>query len=298
MLALGVFIPAVSAQTELRLATLEISLWPEFDRAGVLVLLDGTLPAGATLPATLTLRLPSEPFAVAEADSGGSLLNADFQTAADGDDVVVTITLQRSTFRVEYYDEALIVAGSARTYAFAWAAPAAVDAVTLRVQSPSGASALQLGPEFGPPAVGDYGLNYQAAAIGPRAAGEMIAATISYSKASSALTVDALGLAAQPNPEPAVATTPEADLTPWLLGLAGIALAAAAYLGVQAYRAPRAAANPKPTQHRTRRSSRKPTEAPPAAIAAPEPGRFCTQCGHSLERADRFCRRCGAPVKA
>jgi len=125
VLALGLFVPAVSAQTELRLATLEISLWPEFDRAGVLVLLDGTLPAGATLPATLTLRLPSEPFAVAEADSGGSLLNADFQTAADGDDVVVTITLQRSTFRVEYYDEALTVAGSARTYAFAWAAPAA-----------------------------------------------------------------------------------------------------------------------------------------------------------------------------
>ena len=60
LLLLLVALP-VAAQTEVtQLDTLTVELWPDYDRPAMLVILTGTLPESAALPATVTIPLPPE----------------------------------------------------------------------------------------------------------------------------------------------------------------------------------------------------------------------------------------------
>lgn len=54
------FFPAtvVLGQTAITLQSLEVELWPDYDREAVLVLLTGTLSSSQSLPVTLTIPLP------------------------------------------------------------------------------------------------------------------------------------------------------------------------------------------------------------------------------------------------
>ena len=81
----------------------DIELWPDFDRASVLVLLTGALPSDAPLPATVTLPIPedAEINAVARMDNlGGLFTDIDFDDTQPGQ---ITLNLTEPVFRIEYY---------------------------------------------------------------------------------------------------------------------------------------------------------------------------------------------------
>lgn len=298
---------AAQAQAPATLDTLQIALWPEFDQAGVLVLIDGGVGADTTLPATLTLTLPVEPSAVAEQATDGSLLNATFTTAAGNGGVVVTMTLQQPRFRVEYYDPNLKLDGDTRTFNYAWQAPTAVGAAVLRVQQPAGAGELGLPEGFGAATVGEFGLSYYQKSLGALTAGAPISVAVTYTKSGTALTSEQINV----NPAPAATAAPVAapvattapDNNLWLAGLVGaVGVVLAVIAGVLYLRgrdpgsARRAARTGGPA-----RRHRRPQPAPnatPVASATTAPRRFCTQCGQPVSEDDRFCRQCGAPVKA
>jgi hypothetical protein len=313
MAALGAGLrPApAAAQASLSLAALSISLWPEFDRQGVLVILDGTLPPSTALPATVSLRMPAaagQPNAAAYYGADGSLLAAAYTTAPAGNDIIITFSTESLQFRLEYYDPALTLPGAQRTYNFNWTSDYAVDVVGVRVQQPAGASALTIAPALTSTGAGEYGLDYYEGTLGALTPGQAVQVTVSYTKTGSALSADTLGIA------PAAATAAPAPAaaglgsTPLVLAIAGVAILAGAALGLMLWRsrqAAQAAHRRAPRRHRPAAQVRAQPRAVPRP-AAPQPIRpsvageaaYCTQCGRRRQPDDKFCRQCGAPVTA
>lgn len=61
MILLFTLILPATGHTQGKVTTIDsltIEFWPDYDRASVLVLLTGALPADTTLPATVTLPIP------------------------------------------------------------------------------------------------------------------------------------------------------------------------------------------------------------------------------------------------
>lgn len=284
------------AQNTLTLDSLEVELWPEFDLPQVLVLVNGTLPADAPLPATVTLNLPAEPFAVAERATDGRLFNAEYVTATVGSETAVTLTLQQPAFRLEYYDATLTRTGDTRQYTFQWTATLPARSASIRVQSPPGAAELQLQPNFGPAAPGEYGLNYYTTELGAVAAGQTLTAQVSYTKPDTTLTIEQVNAEPQPAPINITAPPPTVDYTPWIIGAVTVAGLGVLGGGVAWFWRSQSTARAPAKHHRSRKANVASTAVHSANGVNTAP-RFCTQCGQSLASSDRFCRQCGTPVQ-
>lgn len=291
-------VPAIpaQAQTGIRLASLHIDLWPEFDQPSMLVILDGVLRPDVALPAAITVRLPSgveSPNAVAMRDASGQLVDASYTTSRMDDTLAVVVTAEFPEFRVEYYDARLSLAGSARSFAFQWSPEYGVDSATVRVQEPVGARQMAFEPALASSGAADFGLNYYGGSLGPLAAGQAVTLQLSYTKADARLSVESVSASA-PVGAPAAAPQPASASFPWPVALAaggGLLIGGGVYYWNQR-RAARSKVKSHPRRHRAR-------AAPSAAAVVerqrlPSAARFCTQCGQALLTGDRFCRNCGA----
>ncbi len=314
----------------------EVQLWPEYDQPATLVIVDGWLPASTSLPTVLNVRLPAaaaDPHAVAVRTPAGELLDANYTILPAEDDIIVAFTTEQLSFRVEYYDPALIVTGANRALDFAWTSGYAVNAVSVRVQEPAGASGLRGDPALTALGTGGDGLNYYQRDFGAVAAGGEVALSVSYSKASSTLSVEALGAGvADTSNSPTAAPSGNSNLPIILggtaVGLGLLGLGAVMYLrgrrppARRAVQAKRTASRIAPARRRHASEARpRPavarapgpqsiSSAPvasrtppsrqrggePGAAPAPDGQAFCTRCGHRLQAEDRFCRQCGLPV--
>jgi hypothetical protein len=303
-----------AAQTPPTLAQLQIALWPEFDRAGVLVIIDGTFPAGTPLPAEVALRMPAaagQPNATAYHAADGSLLAASYTTTPVNNDIIVTFSSESLDFRLEYYDPALTITGNQRTYTFNWTSLYAVTAAAVRVQQPAGASEFSALPALAAVGAGEFGLNYFEGDLGALTAGQVVQVTASYTKPDNTLSSVAVGANTAPvaTAVPTAAPASAASTTTLIWVGAGLALIAAGVLGywlvrrqqqaAKSRRAPRrhtrnpAARRATPVVDEPRPVRRGPRPSAPSAAAA-----FCTQCGQPRQPGDQVCRQCGAPVKA
>ena len=292
LLAVTLRPPVAAAQEAIRLATLQVSLWPEFDQPATLVILDGRLDPSVALPAELTVRIPARtgsPHAVAVTGVDEALLTAAYTTQSAGDDIIILFQTPSPGFRVEYYDPALLFESDARQYAFAWQTDYAVAAAAVRVQQPVGASELVGEPALTLVGPGQDGLNYYQLALGALRPGDTVAVRFSYAKTGSALSADALGgeglAAGQSGPVPQT-VTPQADNSlPLVVGAVALGLALLGG-GIAAYLRSRRPVRAAGAGRGGRRTAAQATKRPTSA--------FCTQCGQPLVAGDRFCRHCGA----
>lgn len=282
----------ILAQTAPTLTSLEVEIWPEFDRPSALVIVHGILPATASVPAAITWRIPAAAQLNAtayDAAAGGLLMAANTVTAA-GPWQSVAFTVEALNFRLEYYDPALTIAGEARTLALQLPLDYAAQALTVRIQEPVDARNLTVDPAFELLGTRDFGLNYYGKDYGAVPAGAPLALTLNYDKASATLS-QAVVAAAQPTQAVSIDTTAPiagaVDWTPWLVGLGGLAglalMGAAGWYVWQRNGAREPAGRPRPRKR----------GAPTNAAA----GRFCTQCGQPLRAEDAFCRQCGTPTR-
>ena len=322
--AMSVWPVAARAQQAVSLASLQISIWPEYDRPTSLVILDGVVAAGVTLPAQLTVRIPAaavSPNAVATTGTDGALLQAAYTTTADGGDIIITFTTTSAAFRVEYYDPGLVIIGDTRSYAFRWKSDYAVTQATLRVQEPVGASNLTGQPTLTPAGQGEFGLNYDLGNLGSLAAGASVSQDIHYTKSGSALSAPAV---APPTGSSQNTSTAAGGTPGWLPAVFAAVAVGLVLVGGGAFWYTRAGSQRRPaTRHAVRparraRSSSARGELAGAQARAPgtdvrvdlgvtqrtlsptlrdDSARFCTQCGHQHQADDRFCRQCGAPVR-
>ena len=211
-----------NAQANPSLAQLEIDIWPEFDRASTLVILRAEIAPEVTLPASVSLRIPTSsggPAALANAASAdGPLLTIPYERSeVQVDFLKLTFETDTRFFQLEFYDR--LDTGSAdRSYRYVWTGDLLVDELIVQVQQPAGATELSVRPELGPDIAGPNGLNYREANLGALEEGKALTVDVAYQKSDSRTSAEILGLTTGA-PEPGDPGSDE-GLPRWLIVVA------------------------------------------------------------------------------
>src|SRR3990170_4290140 len=133
-----------------RLASLQIEIWPEFDRpAAALVILKGEIAAGVPLPAAVSLRIAAAsggPSAVASsAGLDGNLANLKYDRKDAGEFITLKFETPERVFHIEFYDP-LVTSAPGRSYTYAWMGDLPTDRLRVIVQEPATARDLSVQP--------------------------------------------------------------------------------------------------------------------------------------------------------
>lgn len=260
-----------------RLASLQIEIWPEYDRPAALVILKGELAADVALPAAVSLRLAAAsggPTAVAASTGPGTaLFNLKHERKNADDFITVSFEAAQRLFHVEFY-EPLATAKPERSYTYVWPGDFAVDRLHVILQEPAGALFVTAQPSLDATTTGQNGLRYRSSELGARKAGTPLPVKISYTKSDPRTSEQIL----QPK-TPDVASAPAPGSTGKSPRWWALVFAVAAALVIAAWAA-----------YLWWRMRVKTT--------APQPGGagFCAKCGTRAGADDRFCSKCGAKL--
>ena len=169
--------------------TLDIELWPDYDRPSVLVLLTGTLPVDTRLPASVTLPIPqgAQINAVARIDSKDNSMKDDIFSSADPPGKLTFVTPDLR-FRVEYYLP-YTVDDNRREFDYTWLADIRVNNLHLRVQRPISASDLSIEPATANVARSEDGFDYHTFPPRTVAAGQPFSLHVEYLSNSAQLSL-------------------------------------------------------------------------------------------------------------
>ena len=294
LLILMLLIPSVvRAQSAITLASVEVDLWPEYDRPSMLVIYRLFLSPDTQLPVTLTLRIPSnagDPYNVAVRGADGQLYNAAFTRTVLGNWSLVTLTATAVELQFEYYDPDLVKDSATRSFAYEWQGDYAVKAMTIQVQQPAGASQMKTTPSLGNGFSGEGGLTYYNAMVGAVPAGTKFQLSLEYQKSND--TLSAPSLEVQPS-TPISSSTPGRTPAPniilaYLLGGLGVLLLVGG--GIWYWRA----GWPSPATQLRRRH---PPRVEQLAESEADDAVYCHQCGRRASPGDVFCRACGTKLR-
>jgi hypothetical protein len=278
----------------LTLRSLEVDIWPEYDRPSVLVIYHITLPSEASLPAELRIRIPSaagEPNALAVRSADGSLTNLSYTQNVLGEwsEIVFTTTLPE--VQLEYYDPTLKKDGSQRTFHYKWSGDYPVEALTIQIQQPMGATEMKITPNTTNVAVGKDGLTYYVTQVDSLAVGQGFEVSLQYRKSNDSLTAESLQVQpSAPMGNVTSTTTVTGNFIPWVLGGLGVFLivGSVTWWFWQARTV-------KPRQKSNRSRRRRLVIEPKDVI--PEGAVYCHHCGKRAMPGDRFCRACGTKLR-
>jgi len=266
---------------------LEVALWPEFDRRAMLVIYRFELAADAPLPARAALPLPAasgQPHAVAWLSADSELFDADFTTETAEDWTIVEIEMPASrSGQLEYYAD-IDFAGMTRSFLFDWPSKFELGGMSYEVQKPVGATGLVVSPPPDGEGLGDYGLNYLSAEMGPQPLGSAPVISVTYQKANPTLSIELLQPLGQIS-APVDVQSENPSILPWLAGAAGIALLGAGIYYLFSRRRP--APQRVPRKRRKRASD---FELKASTV-------FCHNCGAAAGISDVYCRQCGTQLR-
>jgi hypothetical protein len=275
-----------AGHTEGDLTTLDslvLDFWPDYDRASVLVLLTGTLPADTKLPVSVTLPFPetAQLNAVARIDdSDGNMKDDIFYSHAPGEIIFIIPDFR---FRVEYYFP-YVANNNQRTFDFTWVANLSVKRFQLRVQQPAFAMSLTTLPPTQNVSRGEGGLTYYAFPVQSVPAGQSFSVNVAYTMTTDELSIESLAPPTTPVQEPGLPSKIRADEgINWSIiavVMAGIILVIA-FVWLTGTRRVRFA------RHATRDAKAK----------IKSPSNFCRKCGNPTGKDDRFCSKCGSPLQ-
>lgn len=304
---------AAAAQTPITLKSLEIEMWPEFDRPETLVIYRAELASTVTLPAEVTFRLPAtaETMHAVAVDRDGALMqvNADaFKLERVNDAMLLTFSTPVPRIQFEYYDASILTKqGAERQLKFEIAASYLAEKAAFQVQEPFQAEKFTLTPPASSTFTGNDGLTYAVVEISGLARDKTFTLTANYSRASDTLSAQNLTAPTAMPPAPAAAESPVAEspvaespanenLT---LGYILIGIGVALLLGVAVYWVQSkkvAPAKARPATRRPKRTARPVETSMPVApppVAGPT-SNFCYRCGVALRDDANFCHSCGA----
>ncbi|OQY28549.1 MAG: hypothetical protein B6I38_09095 [Anaerolineaceae bacterium 4572_5.1] len=285
------------AQYKLRFASVEIDLWPEYDRSSMLVIYQAQIASDVDLSpgVDITFRIPAvagEPTAVATSQPGEALQDTAYVYELDGVWAYVTINTSVPIIQVEFYD-ALEKQDSDRHYEFVWIGEHDADAMLIQVQKPIGASQMSIEPDLGEFQLASDGLDYYNLEIGATAAGKAVTVSVDYEKEDDTLSYTPPQQAQPSVPNGGnVQEKKEIDIMsflPWMIAWASLAgIAIIAYLS---WSAKRKGMYTKSSKNKRRASSQ--------SQKAKQGGKrtFCHNCGQSSIPGDKFCRGCGTKLR-
>jgi hypothetical protein len=220
---------AASLCAQPRLADLEVVLWPEYDRPGVLVILRATLAPDVPLPVMVEMPMPAvagAPHAVAKQGPNGELLLAQHTVETEGEWSKVRLLTDVPGVRLEYY--APLPPGAQRKFTFTWPGGYEIDRLSYEVLNPAGASNMVVTPSADGVFQAD-GLTFYRAALGGLSPSESFTLELAYVKSSPELSSPAAPVVGT-NTEPAAPVEPERPLAPvvlWAWIIAAVAIVVA-----------------------------------------------------------------------
>jgi len=288
----------VRAQDEIRLAYLQIDLWPEYDRPEMLVILRASLAADVPLPVDVTFRIPTaagEPNAVAVRQPDGALLNTMYELQAEAQWAYVTVTATAPDIQLEYYDPQIEKQAEKRHFEFVWVGEYDVASMLVQVQQPLGSTQMSIEPGLGEFEPGSDGMQYYIMEIGAPSAGDAVSVKVDYQKSSDALSIESFQV--QPSAPIAEGSQGRAEidllsLLPWFLGGLGALLVVG---GIFWYWQ---SGQDVSELKRTSRGYRGLSEPQADFDKSVGDGIYCHQCGKRAGSGDRFCRTCGARLRS
>lgn len=298
VLALGFGLTTSAQSPGVRIDQASLRLWSEYDDPGLLVILYGAITGTTTFPQEVAFPIPSAARGVQATmvDATGSLLSQPWQLV----DGKLVYTLAGPEFQIEYYlDRA--PSGNQREVSYIFEAPYAIRNLEVAVQQPARATAFSTTPSPDRSIQAGDGFTYYMTDRENIEAGEKLTFNIRYTKNDQGLSV------AQANPQatdladrassaaPAATARGSTDWLPYaMVGVGLMALAGAVvYWFVQVR--PATTMPPSPVKVSRQARAGPPQKLPAAGKVPVGKAVFCTQCGHQLGSADRFCAQCGTP---
>ena len=263
-----------------RLESMQIEVWPEFDRPAALVILRGALAADAPLPADVTLRIAASsggPSALAySATAGGDLLNLEHEQKVANDFITLRFKLPQRFFHLEFYDP-LATGTPERSYSYVWPGDMGVKQLRVVVQEPAAASNFSVQPNLDTTASGQDGLRYRSAELGAQVAGKQLPIKLRYTKSDARTSADILrpqapDMTKKPASGAVTAGASDEVTKGVLIFILTVSLLIGIGTAVMWWRGR-------------------------ARTAGPEAGGGCTKCGTPRAAGDRFCSKCGARLK-
>ena len=259
-----------------RLASLQIEIWPEFDRqAAALVILKGEIAPDVPLPAAVNLRIAARsggPTAVAySTGSGSNLLSLKYERRDAGDFITLNFDAPERFFHIEFYDP-LMASTPGRSYTYVWTGDLAADRVSVVLQEPAAASDLSEQPDLDARAADPDGLHYRSAELGAFQAGKQLDVKINYTKTDPRTSAEILKTGTPDASPQAIAGPSKRELALWLAAVVAVLVLGGIAASAWWYR-------------------RKSVSEPQASDAA-----FCPKCGAPSAAGDRFCSKCGVPL--
>jgi hypothetical protein len=283
------------AQDSISLSSLEIQIWPEYDKPSVLVIYQMTLSASTTFPISLSVRIPiaaGEPNAVAAKQVDGTLYNISYTRQVAGEWAIISFSTTTPDIQLEYYDPGLIKEGNARHYQYLWPGDYASNQTTIEVQQPAGATDMRISPSLSVGTTGSDNLTYyREEDIGAISAGQNISITIDYNKSTDTLSAENLPV----QPSAAIPQSTASDLNvstwlPWILGILGAGLILGGIIWFWQ------SGRQRPASKSRRRRSKASEPEPGLNLNTAEDGIYCAQCGKRAAPGDLYCRSCGTPI--
>lgn len=289
-----------SSESAPALSSLELALWPEFDRPEVLVIYRGLFAPDTPLPVPVEIRIPARvgaPTAVAYVGEGGQRFNQEHTTRVEGDQLIVSFELDAQGFQLEYYDDLPVDPTGQRSYTYSYVADYPTAVLSLEFQVPPTAEGFALDPAADSVTQQGDGLTYHLVQVEALQAGDAQSWDLFYQKDNEDLTVSAF---AQPETSAPAAPPPEANTdnsTVLIFLIAFVALvgvgAGAFWLGRRTL--PDVEPSPPPPKRRQRRGSGRGPQ-PPISTTGQQTV-FCYKCGAHLRQDSEFCHKCGAAVR-
>lgn len=287
VMAILLVLPSVvSAQEQIAIESINVELWPEFDKADMLVIDSILLAPGVQFPVQVDVRIPSgavlHTVAVGETLNAVSDLGIDYQTSKDGEWMVISVQAGAPAIRIEYYDPALAKEGSQRAYSYHWLSDYNVGNFSVALQRPFDAEQFTSSLSLQDNGLRSDKLQYYSSQVGSVAAGESITFTVSYQKPSDMLSVSRLQIEPVTVDENTAGRVSLNNYLPYIIGALGMVIIIG---GFMYYRQSERSASAKKSRRRK------------SANEESESGIYCAQCGTRARGGDRFCRTCGSRLR-
>jgi hypothetical protein len=293
LLAFLIMPSTAGAQAGVKLESIDIVLWSEFDQPSMLVIHEFTVDESVALPVDVTVRFPEQANLTAVATvSESSLVNIGYTgPEIQGSWQTVTLNIQSyAPYRIEYY-QPLTRDGDKREFTFRWFGDYSVDRFKLDVQFPADSTAVVTEPAIASMSTSGDGLHLNGTiSTGSLKMGKSFQFEIEYERDSETVTKPQNSANIQPA-EPVGPNTEgriSIDNLPYIIGGFGLAL-----IGLALFFYWRSTQTPERL-----RQSRKRRRSGSSEDSEEDSSAYCHECGTRAHKGDRFCRTCGSRLRA
>lgn len=289
-----------STANEPVISTLEIDIWPEYDKPSALIIYHVVLSQDTVLPITISLKIPSSsgrPSSLAYIDPvDGNLYNLQYGFIVKNDWSLITFTTTVRDVQLEYYDVGITKANDTRRFSYSWPGDYAVKSLSFHVQVPISATEMKIEPGLGSPQIGNNGLIFYYGMVGSLKGGGTFPLSIQYKKTNDDLTITHLQvLPSAPLNDQSTGRETLNKLVPWIIGVLLVLMIC--FMGWWFWLTRQHLKNQK--NQRKHHSSGKPgMNAGRAENETDEEFRYCSQCGQRARPGDEFCRTCGSRLNS